>query len=56
VVLHGDRFYGTPDLIRWCQDRGWDYRLRLKGNLQTWTGSRKATTGELALSGARGYA
>lgn len=53
VTLHGDRFYGTPDLIRWCQDRGWDYRLRLKGNLQTWIGSRKTTTGDLALSGAR---
>jgi hypothetical protein len=51
VVLHGDRFYGTPDLIRWCQDYGWDYRLRLKGNLQTWIGSRKTTTGDLALSG-----
>jgi hypothetical protein len=59
VVLHGDRFYGTPDLIRWCQDRGWDYRLRLKGNLQTWPnaerpsgiGSRKTTTGDLARSG-----
>jgi hypothetical protein len=52
VTLHGDRFYGTPDLIRWCQGYGWDYRLRLKGNLQTWIGSRKATTGDLALSGA----
>ena len=52
VTLHGDRFYGTPDLIRWCQEHGWDYRLRLKGNLQTWIGSRKATTGDLALSGA----
>jgi hypothetical protein len=51
VVLHGDRFYGTPDLIRWCQDYGWDYRLRLKSNLQTWIGSRKTTTGDLALSG-----
>jgi hypothetical protein len=51
VTLHGDRFYGTPDLIRGCQDRGWDYRLRLKGNLQTWIGSRKTTTGDLALSG-----
>ena len=29
----GDRFYGTADLIGWCQQRGWDYRLRLKGNL-----------------------
>ena len=25
VTLHGDRFYGTPDLIRRCQDYGWDY-------------------------------
>jgi len=52
VVLHADRFYGTPDLIRWCQDRGWDYRLRLKGNLLAWIGSRRATTGDLTLSGA----
>lgn len=53
VTLHGDRFYGTPDLIGWCQDCGWDYRLRLKGNLLAWVGSRKTTTGELALSGVR---
>ncbi len=53
VVLHGDRFYGTPDLIRWCQEHGWDYRLRLKGNLQAWIGSHKATTGDLAFTGAR---
>ena len=33
VILLADRFYGTPEMIRWCQDRGWDYRLRLKGNL-----------------------
>jgi hypothetical protein len=52
VTLHGDRFYGTPDLIGWCQDCGWDYRLRLKGNLLAWVGSRKTTTGDLALSGA----
>jgi len=52
VTLHGDRFYGTPNLIRWCQDYGWDYRLRLKGNLQAWIGSHKATTGDLAFSGA----
>lgn len=50
VVLLADRFYGTPELIRWCRDRGWDYRLRLKGNLTTRIGARKATTGELAAS------
>jgi hypothetical protein len=30
VVVLADRFYGTPAMIRWCHDRGWDYRLRLK--------------------------
>ncbi len=51
VVLLADRFYGTPDMIAWCRDTGWDYRLRLKGNLTARLGSRKQTTGELARSG-----
>lgn len=51
VILHGDRFYGTPDLIRLCRDRSWDYRLRLKGNLIARIGTRKTSTGELASSG-----
>src|SRR3954462_5263455 len=29
VRLLGDRFYGTADLIGWCQECDWDYRLRL---------------------------
>ena len=33
VVLMGDRFYGSPDLIAWCRSVGWDWRLRLKGDL-----------------------
>lgn len=33
VMLAGDRFYGTADLVGWCQKQGWRYRLRLKGNL-----------------------
>jgi len=33
VVLMGDRFYGSPDLIAWCRQRGWDWRLRLKADL-----------------------
>lgn len=33
VMLAGDRFYGTADLVEWCQKNGWQYRLRLKGNL-----------------------
>ncbi len=61
VALRGDRFYGAPDLIRRCQEHEWDHRLRLKGNLLAWpgagrpsgAGSRKATTGDLALSGVR---
>ncbi len=36
VRLLGDRFYGTPALIGHCQWLGWDYRLRLKGNLRLW--------------------
>src|ERR1700677_4917000 len=33
VMLAGDRFYGTSELVGWCQEQGWRYRLRLKGNL-----------------------
>ncbi len=33
VMLAADRFYGTAKLIRWCQQAGWSYRIRLKGNL-----------------------
>ena len=32
-MLAGDRFYGTAELVKWCQKLGWKYRLRLKGNL-----------------------
>ena len=51
VVLLADRFYATPEMIRWCRDRGWDYRLRLKGNLLARWGTTATTTGDLALSG-----
>jgi hypothetical protein len=44
VTLLGDRFYGTADLIGWCQERGWDYRLRLKGNLVVSDGDTRRTT------------
>jgi hypothetical protein len=44
----GDRFYGTADLIGWCQERTWDYRLRLKGNLVVFDGPDKTTTGKCA--------
>jgi Transposase DDE domain len=39
-------FYGT--LIGWCQERGWDYRLRLKGNLVVVDSTGKTTTGQCA--------
>ena len=48
VRLRGDRFYGTADLIGWCQDRNWGYRLRLKGNLTVVDHSGKTTTGACA--------
>ena len=50
VILLADRFYGTAEMIRWCRDQGWDYRLRLKGNLVARWGATRTTTGALALS------
>ncbi len=43
-------FYGTADLISWCQDQ--DYRLRLKGNLGVFDGAVKtgACAGEKLFS------
>ena len=43
-----DRFYGTADLISLCQDRQWDYRIRLKGNLVVRDTGERTTTGQLA--------
>src|SRR3954453_5319640 len=48
VRLMGDRFYGTADLIGWCQARAWDYRLRLKGKLVVFDRTGKTTTGNCA--------
>jgi hypothetical protein len=48
VRLMGDRFYGTAALIGWCQERAWDYRLRLKGNLGVFDRTGKTTTGDCA--------
>lgn len=33
ILLAGDRFYGTYSLVDWCKSQGWQYRIRLKGNL-----------------------
>jgi hypothetical protein len=48
VCLMADRFYGTADLIALCQDRQWDYRIRLKGNLVVRDAEERPTTGQLA--------
>lgn len=48
VLLMGDRFYGTPDLITWCQEHGWGYRLRLKTTLLVADGRAQTTTGDCA--------
>lgn len=48
VLLAGDRFYGTSSLVQWCQDVGWDYRLRLKSNLIMEHEGGEITTGEAA--------
>lgn len=48
VTLLGDRFYGTAEVIGWCQQRDWGYRLRLKDNLVVFEGADKTTTGACA--------
>jgi hypothetical protein len=51
ILLAGDRFYGTAALIRWCQEHGWEYRLRLKDNLILHHEGGDITTGEAAKAG-----
>ncbi len=46
VMLAADRFYGTAKLIAWCQEAGWGYRIRLKGNLGLSHDGGELTTGE----------
>jgi hypothetical protein len=48
ILLAGDRFYGTAALIRWCQEHGWQYRLRLRDNLILRHEDGEITTGEAA--------
>lgn len=48
VMLMGDRFYGTANLIGWCQERNWGYRLRLKSNLTVFDGVETTTTAACA--------
>ncbi len=45
-VLMGDRFYGSPALIAWCRDQGWDWRLRLKQHLLVFEDGGETTLAE----------
>jgi hypothetical protein len=51
IVLMGDRFYGSPDLIASCHVLGWDWRLRLKQDLLVFQDGGETT---LAACFARG--
>ena len=53
AVLMGDRFHGSPELILLCRRLGWDYRLRLKGDLLVTAEGGETTTGEGAARGER---
>src|SRR5512134_3855534 len=48
VLLLADRFYPSAALFEWLHRHGWQYRLRVKGNLRVDTGEQEATTGGLA--------
>lgn len=45
VVLMGDRFYGSPDLIAWCRKQDWHWRLRLKQDLLVFEDGGETTLG-----------
>src|SRR5512134_2004430 len=48
VLLLADRFYPGAELFTWLHRHGWQYRLRVKGNLTVDTGFSETTTGALA--------
>lgn len=53
VVLMGDRFYGSPDLIAWCRSKGWDWRLRLKADLLVFEDGGESTVAQYFARGER---
>ena len=53
VVLMGDRFYGSPDLIAWCRSKGWDWRLRLKADLLVFEDGGESTVAHCFARGER---
>ena len=48
ILLTADRFYGTAALIGWCLKAGWDYRVRLKGNLTLQHCGAEIMSGDIA--------
>jgi hypothetical protein len=46
ILLSADRFYGTSAMINWCQQAGWQYRIRLKSNLILDHEGGEITTGQ----------
>ena len=52
-VLMGDRFYGSPDLIAWCRNQGWHWRLRLKQDLLVFEDGGETTLAECFARGER---
>ena len=48
ILLAADRFYGTSSLINWCKEQGWQYRIRMKGNLILQHDGVEITTGKAA--------
>ncbi len=53
IVLMGDRFYGSPDLIALCRALGWDWRLRLKQDLLVFEGGGETTLAACFAAGQR---
>jgi hypothetical protein len=51
-VLMGDRFYGSPAVIAWCRDHGWDWRLRLKQDLLVFEDGGETVLAECFARGA----
>jgi len=51
IMLSSDRFYGTANMIGLCQNYGWTYRIRLKGNILLKKDGGEISTGDAARQG-----
>lgn len=54
VLLAADRFYGSHNLIQFCQTHGWKYRIRLRNNFVLNHDGGEIRTGELLSMGLGG--